>query len=109
MYLSSLVAVHGLDGHWEDTWTAENGVLWLRDCLPEEVPNVRIFTYGYDGRTHDTAPLSCQSLHDYALDLVTSLCLERKRTNVSIERALTRGNLLTSDLDSRTSDNIYCA
>lgn len=29
----SIVAVHGLDGHRESTWTAENGVLWLKALL----------------------------------------------------------------------------
>ena len=25
----SIVAVHGLDGHLEKSWTADNGILWL--------------------------------------------------------------------------------
>jgi hypothetical protein len=34
----SVVAVHGLNGHSEKTWTADNGVNWLRDLLPEDFP-----------------------------------------------------------------------
>lgn len=79
---SSLVAVHGLDGHRENTWTAENGVLWLRDHLPGVLPNARIFTYGYDGRTHGTTPMSCQSLHDLALGFIADLSLVRRTTKV---------------------------
>ncbi|KAF2813519.1 uncharacterized protein BDZ99DRAFT_438751 [Mytilinidion resinicola] len=32
---SSIVAVYGLNGHCEKTWTAGNGVNWLRDLLPQ--------------------------------------------------------------------------
>jgi hypothetical protein len=44
-----IVAVHGLNGHREATWTYEDGqkTMWLRDLLPLHFPNVRISTYGY--------------------------------------------------------------
>ncbi|KAF8524941.1 hypothetical protein BU17DRAFT_63102 [Hysterangium stoloniferum] len=35
----------------ERSFTAVNGVLWLRDILPEVLPSARILTYGYDART----------------------------------------------------------
>lgn len=44
---SSIVAVHGLMGDWEKTWTV-NGKLWLRDFLPAEFPEARIMSYGYN-------------------------------------------------------------
>ena len=48
----SIVAVHGLGGDWEQTWTDENGKLWLRDFLPVHVPHqARVFSYGYDSST----------------------------------------------------------
>ncbi|KAF8526569.1 hypothetical protein BU17DRAFT_74115 [Hysterangium stoloniferum] len=47
---SSIVAIHGLDGHREASFTAPNGVLWLRDLLPKALPTARILTYGYDAR-----------------------------------------------------------
>lgn len=62
---------------------ADNRNLWLRDFLPEAVPNARILTYGYDGKTKDSKMLSCQTLHDIALDLVTLLTLHRTKTQVS--------------------------
>ncbi|CAN9331109.1 unnamed protein product [Alternaria alternata] len=50
-----IVAVHGLNGHCEKTWTAGNGVdsvNWLRDLLPHDLPNARILSWGYDANTH---------------------------------------------------------
>jgi hypothetical protein len=45
------VAVHGLNGDWESTWTDKNGTdtkLWLRDFLPKKFPGARIMSFGYD-------------------------------------------------------------
>ena len=45
----SLVAVHGLNGHAFGTWThKQNNIMWLRDILPHNLPNIRIMTYGYN-------------------------------------------------------------
>ena len=79
----SIVAVHGLDGHLEKSWTADNGVLWLRDLLPERIPHARILTYGYDAYTRGRDRLANESLHDLAKDLVSSLATERRISNVS--------------------------
>ena len=57
---SSTVAIHGLDGHREKTWTAKNEVNWLRDLIPEHIPNARILTWGYDANTHSRTRVSCQ-------------------------------------------------
>ncbi|KAK5791014.1 hypothetical protein VI817_006323 [Penicillium citrinum] len=43
-----IIAVHGLNGHREKSWTASNGVNWVRSILPEDLPNSRIFTWGYN-------------------------------------------------------------
>src|SRR5271156_2088801 len=51
----SIVAIHGLGGHWRDTWTGDNGKLWLRDSVPLRLKdsgfNSRVFSYGYDSST----------------------------------------------------------
>ena len=44
---TSLVFVHGIGGHWYNTWS-KNGVFWPRDLLSRDVQNVRIITFGYD-------------------------------------------------------------
>ncbi|KAJ0100671.1 hypothetical protein J7T55_011185 [Diaporthe amygdali] len=73
-----IVAVHGLNGHREKTWTAPKGVHWLRDLLPADIPHARIMCWGYDANTHDSSRVSCQYLYDHARSLVSDLC--RKRT-----------------------------
>ena len=53
--LQSIIAVHGLGGHWRTTWTEDNGKLWLRDFLPDQLRdgeiNARIMSYGYNSDT----------------------------------------------------------
>lgn len=44
----SIVAVHGLNGHRERSWTAENGTNWLRDLLPIDMPGVRVASWGWN-------------------------------------------------------------
>jgi hypothetical protein len=77
--------VHGLNGHCEKTWTAGNGVNWLRDLLPHDLPNARILSWGYDANTHSSSRVSCQYLFDHARTLVSELCLEREVTQVGDE------------------------
>ncbi|PSN60505.1 hypothetical protein BS50DRAFT_593611 [Corynespora cassiicola Philippines] len=77
----SIVAIHGLNGHRDETWTAANGTHWLRDLLPNDLPNARIFCWGYDANTHGKR-VSHQFLHDHAEELVSDLCRRRKRTDV---------------------------
>ncbi|MCJ1241961.1 hypothetical protein MMC14_009968 [Varicellaria rhodocarpa] len=80
-----VIAIHGLNGHCDKTWTATNGVHWLRDLLPTDIPNARTFCWGYDANTHGKR-VSHQSLHDHAEQLASDLCLKRKRTNVRREQ-----------------------
>lgn len=76
------MAVHGLNGHREQTWTAPDGVNWLSDFLPSDIPNARILTWGYDANTNSTSQISAQSLYDHAKTLVSDLCLKRSLTKV---------------------------
>ncbi len=78
---ASIVAVHGLDGHREKTWTVNN-VNWLRDFLPSDIPNAHILTWGYDANTHSIFAISGQYLYDHAKTLVSDLCLKRRLTKV---------------------------
>ncbi|KAK4044690.1 kinesin light chain [Parachaetomium inaequale] len=82
-----IVALHGLNGHREKTWMAENGVHWLRDLLPEDLPQARILCWGYDANTHASDRVSWQYLYDHARTLVSDLCRKRKLTN-SIDRPI---------------------
>src|ERR1700738_657712 len=46
-----IIAMHGLNGHYEKTWQAKSHsgkyVNWLRDFLAQQIPNARIMSYGY--------------------------------------------------------------
>jgi hypothetical protein len=81
--------VHGLNGHCEKTWTASNGVNWLRDLLPHDLPNARILSWGYDANTHSSSRVSTQYLYDHSRGLVSDLCLERVVTQVGVEQDAT--------------------
>lgn len=65
-----------------ESWTAENGILWLRGLLPEIVPHARILTYGYPSRTRGRGQLESESIHDLAKDLVSSIAAERRISGV---------------------------
>ncbi|KAI1426992.1 hypothetical protein F5Y12DRAFT_739426 [Xylaria sp. FL1777] len=82
-----IVAVHGLNGHREKTWTAANGVHWLRDLLPKDLPGIRVLTWGYDANTHSSDRVSCQYLYDHARELVSDLTRKRSLTQ-SVERPI---------------------
>ncbi|PYH86249.1 hypothetical protein BO82DRAFT_249744, partial [Aspergillus uvarum CBS 121591] len=43
----SLIAVHGWKGHLQDSWSSASGVNWLRDVLPQDTPNINIYSWGY--------------------------------------------------------------
>jgi hypothetical protein len=78
----SIVAVHGLDGKRERSWTAKNNVNWLQDLLPTDIPQARIFTWGYEAKTHSTSSIKSLTIYDHARNLVSDLCRERGLTEV---------------------------
>lgn len=47
-YPIDIVALHGITGDAYDTWRHDNGIIWLKDILPEDFPGARVFSYGYD-------------------------------------------------------------
>jgi hypothetical protein len=60
--------VHGLGGHWDTTWSDENGKFWLRDFLPGQLQKIgvtaRVFSYGYDSRSafsHGTTTIKSEA------------------------------------------------
>src|SRR6187402_1854453 len=84
--ISSIIAVHGLNpqsknyrDHAWDTWRTPSGPqgrLWLRDDLPQHVPETRIFLYEYNstavyGRDRDT-------FVDKANELLEAIRIERE-------------------------------
>jgi triacylglycerol esterase/lipase EstA (alpha/beta hydrolase family) len=52
----SIVAVHGLGGHWKTTWMGEKEKkIWLRDFLPDQLAHAgiksRVMSFGYNSDT----------------------------------------------------------
>ncbi|KAK4225755.1 protein SERAC1 [Podospora fimiseda] len=75
-----IVAVHGLDGHWRHSWTAENGVFWLQDLLPDDLPTARIFSFGHDSRSRGTDKPLTFDISEIGKDLVADLVFRRQAT-----------------------------
>src|SRR5271168_3692150 len=81
--------------HRDKTWTAANGIHWLRDLLATDLPHARILCWGYDANTHGNR-VSCQYLYDHARSLVADLCLERRLSNVGYKLS----NVWAANIDS---------
>jgi hypothetical protein len=81
-----MVFIHGLNGHRELTWTADNGIMWPRDLLAGVVPTARILGFGYDSRTHSlSGGLAVQTVHGHSTTLLQTLSVYRRSTEVRAE------------------------
>jgi hypothetical protein len=45
--------------------------MWLRDCLPQDLPKVRIFTFGYNSTLRSST--STSSIRDFARQLLNAM------------------------------------
>jgi hypothetical protein len=86
VYNVDVVAVHGLGGHTYDTWTHENGVMWLRDIASVQLQGARIYTFGYDSRVAFSKGTS--DIRSYANSLLEELRRERQTIEVSLNTSL---------------------
>ncbi|KIX03635.1 uncharacterized protein Z518_07188 [Rhinocladiella mackenziei CBS 650.93] len=72
-----IVAVHGLGGDWEGTWTDDTThQMWLRDFIPNQWGEARVLSFGYDSTfafSHSVADID-----DSAVDLINRLDGERQ-------------------------------
>jgi pimeloyl-ACP methyl ester carboxylesterase len=76
IFLYSIVAVHGLGGGWDTTWTAENGKFWLRDFLLLDLPRACIMSYGYNAHTAFSKAVT--DISDVAISLLDRLDHQRQ-------------------------------
>ena len=79
-----IVAVHGLNGHCEKSWTTSNRVNWLVDLLPNDLPNMRVYTWGYNASTGGNDPDGTPSLQRISEELVSDLWEARELTRVCV-------------------------
>jgi hypothetical protein len=79
-----VVAVHGLQGDSYQTWTHENGTMWLESILPDKIPYARIMTFGYNSRIAFSS--SAAQLEDKSIELINRLSMKRS----SVENGSTR-------------------
>ncbi|RYP12932.1 hypothetical protein DL765_007102 [Monosporascus sp. GIB2] len=75
-----IIAVHGLNGHYMDSWTTKptwgKKTIWLRDLLPEMFPQARIMTFEYNASA--IASASPHGIADNARALVQTLKNQRE-------------------------------
>ncbi|KAG7038643.1 Kinesin light chain [Colletotrichum scovillei] len=77
-----IIFIHGLKGHREKTWTAENAPEpWPKTLLKEEISNARVLVYGYDANVaRATHIVSASRIRDHAADLLLRIRNFRHRT-----------------------------
>ena len=85
-YNCDIIAVHGLNGHRERTWTyrdkeSVSPAFWLRDFLPQDLPGARIYSYGYDTKIIST---TSARVEEYAKELLKAIEVERNTVEVRI-------------------------
>jgi hypothetical protein len=75
------VAVHGLGGDAIHTWThAKSKAFWLKDFLPQQIPDARIMTFNYNAAA--AFGQSTAEVIDHAKGLLSSLVDKREEPEV---------------------------
>jgi len=77
-----VVAVTGLAGHAYGSWrNSKTGRMWLEECLPRDISNVRIMTYGYNTKLVG-AGLDGSRLIDHRRSFIEQLNIARSEDKV---------------------------
>jgi len=105
-----IVALHGLNGHYYDTWSGkrQNSNLkynWLESELRIQIPNARIMSYGYDSAIFSKSIADVTTFADQLLEALMgfrSSSTERNRPLVFICHSL--GGIVFKKVGLRLSD-----
>ncbi|KAI1201427.1 Alpha/Beta hydrolase protein [Nemania serpens] len=78
-----IIAVHGLNGHYRNTWTYKPGspaeTMWLADLLPDQLPGSRVMSFEYDASVESMAVGTIRDIARTMFEL-----LKDKRENLDI-------------------------
>ncbi|KAL7789036.1 hypothetical protein V8C37DRAFT_387023 [Trichoderma ceciliae] len=94
-----IIAVTGLAGHAFGSWKSKNNPdMWLRDFLPESIPNARILTYGYDTKLPGSqSEASILELSKRLLESIKTIRYEQMRTRPLILIGHSLGGLVVKE------------
>lgn len=75
-----VIAVHGLNGDARRSFTDSNtGCCWLSDLLPRDIPDIRVFSYGYEaGLFLSSGSTGVASIYDLSDSLLLAIHHMRK-------------------------------
>lgn len=89
-----ILFVHGLRGHRLNTWS-KGSCCWPRDILPEDMPQARVMTFGYDtSAVHLAAATSQNSIFGHVENLLVDLKNERRTANAGTKPLIFVGHSL---------------
>lgn len=81
--------VHGVGGGNVSTWTLKE-VCWPRDLLPEDIPDARILSFGYDAKILLLgSKVSQNTMLQHAVNLLAALVGNREKSDAVSVRPLT--------------------
>ncbi|KAI1423216.1 Alpha/Beta hydrolase protein [Xylaria sp. FL1777] len=107
-----LVFVHGITGHKDHTWSADQSEPWPKTLLPPRIPEARVLTFGYDSSVIGFwSGISGNSIAEHSNNLLSALSCFRSddefRPIIFIAHSL--GGLVVKDtlLSSRTSPELH--
>jgi len=77
--------VHGLGGDSIESWThPKSDAFWLKDFLPQQIPDARIMTFGYNAAA--AFGQSTSDVIDHAKSLLSSLVDKREEPEVFLRQ-----------------------
>ena len=95
--------MHGLNGDPFNTFTADNGKLWLRDFLPRQIPDSRIMTFGCNSTL--AGAWTASGMIDFVRDLLDRLSGRREESNVGDREDQAWRKYLISGIDKNRCQN----